>query len=524
MLSDLADRIARSHGWPRRGIASAAGALAALAMPPFGLWPVLALSLPVLVWLIDGASRHGRRAGLRAAFFIGWWFGAFYFLAGLWWIGAAFLVQADDFAWLLPVAVLGLPAGLGLFTGLGCLLARLLWSGGPRRILALAAGLSASEWLRGHVLSGFPWNSFGYGLAADLRFAQAASWLGLWGLGLVTIAALASPATLAGARPRWRAPLLAGLTLAALWGAGAWRLATTTVGEVPGVRLRLMQPDLPQDQKFRFDARRAVVDRYIATSLSEGGLGRVTHLIWPESAFPFFLEREPEALARIAAILPPQTVLVTGAARLGAAPPGSTRPNVYNSLRVIAGGALIADADKVHLVPFGEYLPFQSALESVGLEQLTRLRGGFSAGPARTMLAVPGLPPVAPLICYEAIFPGAVLPQGPRPGLLLNVSNDAWFGMTPGPYQHFAQARLRAVEEGLPLVRGTNNGISALVDPLGRIVGMLPMGARGVLDGPLPTALMPTVYARYGDSIFILLLLFSASARFVRWRVFTRQG
>ncbi|MFK8253592.1 apolipoprotein N-acyltransferase [Ancylobacter terrae] len=506
-LEALAAAITLATGWRRALTALGAGAFSALAMAPFDLWPILALTLPVLVWQLDGAALSGGR-GLRGAFASGWWFGFGYFLAGLWWIGNAFLVQADVFAWLLPVAVTLLPAGLALFTGLGCALARLLWTDGAARFVSLAIGLTASEWLRGHVLTGFPWNNFGYALASDLNFAQSASVVGLWGLCFITLAALSTPAALSSVgtprRARVVPAVVAAITLGLLWGAGAWRLATTEVGVVPDVYLRLMQPDLPQDQKFRYDRRDAIVDRYIALSESEGGLGRTTHLFWPESAFPFFVEREPAVLLRLAAMLPPQTTLVTGAARLGPRRAGEERPGVFNSLLAIdTNGAIIATADKVHLVPFGEYLPFQETLEALGLEQLTRVRGGFLAGRERRDFAVPGLPSIGPLICYEAIFPGAVTPVGARPGLLLNVSNDAWFGITPGPFQHFSQARLRAVEEGLPLVRVTNNGISAVIDPLGRIGGILPLGVSGVLDTALPTALSATTYASKGNWILL---------------------
>ena len=495
--------------------ALAAGGLSALAMPPFGLWPVLALTLPVLVFLIDASMQLPLRRALRAAFAAGWLFGFGYFVAGLWWIGQAFLVQADMFAWLMPFAVLGLPAYLALFTGLGCAMARLAWTPGPGRLLIFAVALTMSEWLRGIALTGFPWNDFGYALAGDLRFAQAASVIGLLGLCFLTLATLASPAALFdgqfSARAR-RVPLaLAVLVLAGLWGVGQWRLATTQVGDVPGARLRLMQPDLPQGAKFRYDARRTVMDLYVATSQSQGGLDGVTHLFWPESAFPFFLEHEPEAIARISDLLPDGTTLITGAARIK---PDPTRahPDVFNSLRVIGSdGAVLGNADKVHLVPFGEYLPFQETMEWLGFQQLTRQRGGFAAAQERSLLAIPGLPAAVPLICYEAIFPDEVMPEGladgQRPGFLLNMSNDAWFGLTPGPYQHFEQARLRAIEQGLPLVRVTNNGISAIVDPLGRTRGLLPLGARGILDGTLPLTLKSTIYATYGNLIPLILVV-----------------
>ncbi len=508
-LADIAYRIVLAWGWRRRWIAFAAGAFSALAMAPFNLWPVLAITLPVLVWLLDGAGAG--RAGLRTAFFTGWWFGFGYFLAGLYWIGMAFLVDADQFAWLLPFAVIGLPMFLAIFPALGTLLARLMWSSGPGRIFALALGLTISDWLRGHVLTGFPWNSFGYALGDVLVFAQGAAYVGLWGLTLMALAIFASPATLIDKSKRFVLPALAAVTLAALGGFGFYRISTTEIGSVANTRLRIMQPNLSQDERFRTSAKNEIMDRYAAISDRAAspeiqGVKDVTHLFWPESAFPFFLEREADVLARISKLISPGAILVTGAARYDEPKAGGKEPHFYNSIRVIApDGAIVATYDKVHLVPFGEYLPFQHFLESLGLEQLTRQRGGFSAGPKLRTLNIPGLPPAAPLICYEAIFSGAVMPEGPRPAWMLNVSNDAWFGMTPGPYQHFAQARLRAVEEGLPIVRATNNGISAVIDPVGRIWKSIQLGEEGVLDSKLPMPMEATFYARYRDAPALLL-------------------
>ncbi len=503
-LAALARAVVLASGWRRRLIAFGAGAASALAMAPFDLWIMLALTFPVLVWLIDGSG--GGRSGLRAAFAAGWWFGFGYFIAGLFWIGNALLVEADQFAWLLPFAVAGLPAGLAIFTGIGTLFARLLWTQGALRILAFAAGLLIAEWLRGHILTGFPWNAYGYALASVLPIAQSAAYVGLWGLSFIALLTLATPALLADPREKSRHPLLwpalAALSLALLAAAGSYRLSNAETRQVEGVRLRLMQPNLPQDDKFNYAVKKKVMDLY--TSLSDRatrpesqGVRDVTHLIWPESAFPFLLERESDALAQIADLLPPGVVLITGAAR-GEQRQGSQR--VFNSIRVIGDdGAILATYDKVHLVPFGEYLPFQNFLESLGFQQLTRVRGGFTPGSARRALSIPRLPLAAPLICYEIIFPGQVLPEGRRPSWLLNLTNDAWFGITPGPHQHFAQARLRTIEQGLPLVRSANNGISAVVDSFGRIVASMPLGSAGVLDAPLPQSIAPTIYARTGD-------------------------
>jgi apolipoprotein N-acyltransferase len=211
-------------------------------------------------------------------------------------------------------------------------------------------------------------------------------------------------------------------------------------------------------------------------------------------------------MAQIAELLPPGTILITGAAR-AAEPAADKRTLAYNSVYVIDhDGTVLAVYDKVHLVPFGEYLPFQATLEKLGLIQLTKLPGGFLAGDRHRSYELRGAPRFLPLVCYEIVFPGAVVPSGERPGWLLNVTNDAWFGISSGPYQHFQQARVRAIEEGLPLVRSANNGISAVVDPFGRIIAQLPLGAEGVLDSPLPQASTHTIYARFGDGIVGLIV------------------
>jgi apolipoprotein N-acyltransferase len=244
-----------------------------------------------------------------------------------------------------------------------------------------------------------------------------------------------------------------------------------------------------------------------AASADRSGVKDVTHLFWPESAFPFILAREPTALAQIAALLPPGVTLVTGAVRMVDALPGDAGRQFFNAIQVVGDdGTILDSSDKVHLVPFGEYLPLSGLLTSLGLRQFVHTPGGFESGSVRKLLSVPGLPPVAPLICYEAIFPGEVVAPGPRPGVLVNVTNDAWFGITPGPHQHFAQARLRAVEEGIPLVRAANNGISAVVDPFGRIVSSLGLGEVGVVDATLPRSIGPTFYSRWQDIPLATLL------------------
>ncbi|WP_246662169.1 apolipoprotein N-acyltransferase [Prosthecodimorpha hirschii] len=509
----IAGSLVLAWGWRRALAAGLAGGLAALSQAPIHAFPVLWIALPVLVFLLDGAvetADGGRSGRWRAAFGIGWCFGAGYFLAGLWWIGSAFLVDPLRFGWLLPIALAALSAGLGLFTGLGTLIARLLWTDGPARILALAVGLWISEYLRGHILTGFPWNALGYGLAANDTLMQAASLVGLDGMTLLAGLIFAAPAAAVGRGRAGLATAAAGLALfAAVAGFGVWRLPAQAVAVHPGIKLRIMQPAIDQSHKWKPEFRDEILARYNALSTATGtdgqGLAGVTHLIWPESAFPFLLTYEPEALRQLADLLPSGTILLTGAIRAEPPAPGESRTRYFNSIYVIGENAsILAAYDKAHLVPFGEYLPAQDTLEAIGLRQLTHLRGGFTPGPGLQTLAVPGAPAMGPLICYEAIFPDAVVDARNRPEWLLNVTNDAWFGLTPGPYQHFHQVRLRTVEEGLPLVRAANSGISAVIDGYGRVISSLKLGQSALLDAQLPVSLPATFYSEHRSNAFWL--------------------
>lgn len=517
-IGRLAEAVILAWGWRKRLIALFAGASGALALPPLDLWPLLVVPMTIAVWLVDGAVGPSTVRRFRAAFAAGWWWGFGFFLAGLWWLGAAFLVEADKFAWAMPLGVVALPAFLAIFPALGFAAARLIWSEGAGRIFALAAMLAISEWLRGHVLTGFPWNAYGMMLAGEIHLAQFGAVAGLYGLTLLAVAIGAAPAVLGTAKTasgRYLPPLVALGVLAGLFAYGVWRLPAGPSPVVAGVKLRLMQPNLPQDAKFSGENGAAILDGYLAlsdraTSPTTPGLQTVTHLIWPESAFPFLLGRTPGALSRIAATLPPDVTLITGAARAGEMLPGEGRPPIYNAIQVVNDeGVIVASYDKVHLVPFGEYLPpfLDNLIRRVGLSEFVSVPGGFSSGTARTPLAIKGLPVAAPLICYEAVFPGDVAPRGPRAGFFLNLTNDGWFGQTSGPYQHLAQARLRSIEEGLPLVRVANTGISGVVDAYGRVVASLPLGTEGVLDSALPRAGPVTLYARLSDAVFAAMLL-----------------
>ncbi|MCZ8376744.1 MAG: apolipoprotein N-acyltransferase [Beijerinckiaceae bacterium] len=517
-------------------VALLAGLIAALALPPLDLLPTLAVAFPVLVWSVDAVFQGelGTRNRLIQVWLVGWAFGLAYFTAGLWWLGAAFVTGGPQFIWLLPFGVLGLPAFLALFPAFGLCLAFLLWSRGAGRILALAFGLGVAENLRAWVLTGFPWNSFGQVFANHIVLAQAAAWIGASGLGLLALMVFATPATLAtgrGRAGRWGPSTVAILVLAGMAGFGLLRLKPTggqgvdfaLLPVMPEIRLRIMQPNIPQDAKTFETLGPDLLRRYLelsdaARGAHATGIADVTHLFWPESPFPYVLERNQEALAAIGRFLPARTHLITGAIRAEETGQAQPRFRYFNAMQVLDKTGIIAGYDKVHLVPFGEYLPFEDWLRSIGLQQFVSVIGGFTASPERRPLAIPGLPAILPLICFEAIFPGEITLPPTGEAVMVVVTNDAWFGQTSGPHQHFAQARLRTIEFGLPLVRAANSGISAVVDPHGRILARIGLGIADVLDSPLPRGLASTVYRRYGErvsiAILFCLLLLSGLSRF----------
>jgi apolipoprotein N-acyltransferase len=519
-LDRLADWLVLASGRQRWFAAFAAGLLSALATPPLDLFPVLFFTLPILVWIMDGVHSDGRSgvgANFLGAFAPGWWFGFGYCLASLWWIGNSLLVEAESFAWALPLAILGVPAGLAVFFGLGTAIARVLWFEGPFRVLALTSGFAISEFLRGEVLTGFPWNLLGQAAMPVPVAMQVISVLGLYGVNALAILVFAIPLTVLAkgnsATASGRLLLLLCLALAG-WqaGYGFWRLGNVAQeielrgGEAP-LRVRLVQPDIPQREKFRPEKEAEFMAEYLRLSAKPE---KVDYVIWPESAFPFLLTERRDMLAAIARMLPDGTELITGGLRAEPGAGGDPYGHVYNSVYLINDAGEIYDAaDKVHLVPFGEYLPLQSWLESLGLRQLTGVRGGFEAASERRLMQGARGGPFITLVCYEIIFPGEIRPPRAddryRAKWLLNLTNDAWFGNTPGPYQHLRLARLRAVEEGLPLVRVANTGISAVVDAHGREVVRIGLSQRGSADAEIPQQAVATTFARYGNLLFLVL-------------------
>ena len=538
------------RGWRGRSAAFVAGALSILSMAPFFIWPVLWLTLPALLVLMHRAEAEPqqvrsrftpwRSSHLGRAAETGWWFGFGYHVFGLFWIVEAFLVDSATFAWLIPFTLF-LPAGLALFTAAATAFAAVAARDGFMRVAALALGFGVTEWLRGHILTGLPWNVLGYALTSE-SMLQGAAYIGIYGLTIATVFVFAGPFALwREHRQRVLAVLLATVPLAVIAldtvGAHIAHLADFKFGP-PGQRrpeqikargatvIRIVQPSVVQREKWLPENQRRIFDDHLALSVTNAfgetdGAKNVDLIVWPEAAMPFVPLSQPIALADIGRMLPEGTTLLAGALRIDPPANGQDR-RVYNTLLGFRRGepaAHVATYDKTHLVPFGEYLPLQRALEAVGIRQFVPLPGGFSSGPEpRQLIDIPGVGKIAPLICYEAIFPARVVQTMERPVALVMVTNDGWFGNTTGPRQHFHMARVRAVEEGLPVIRSANNGISAMIDPLGRVVAHLDLNVRGTIDASLPPRTSPPLYARVGDIPFAVMALALALGLALRYR------
>ncbi|HWC62428.1 MAG TPA: apolipoprotein N-acyltransferase [Rhizomicrobium sp.] len=478
-----------------------AGAGSALGFPPAEFFPALLAGFAVLLLLLDDAKagRHPLRAGFAA----GWAFAFGQYLIGWHWIGYAFLVDPAAHLWQMPFALVFLTAGLALYTGLACLLALCVWKKGPARLLIFAIFYAAAEWLRGHLFTGFPWNLPAYGWGASLAVMQSLSVLGAYGLSFFTVLLGASLAEFCADRKAWRAPGLMILLFGLSWAGGAARLAVHPAATVPGVALRIVQPDIPQREKEMAVLNLRNWQRLLDLTAAPGNPNLV---IWPEAAPPNFLfDLSPMALDRVRQITGRGRTLITGEARVERRV--QNKLAFFNSLFIFTPGTnqpLVYD--KFHLVPFGEYVPFASILNRIGVTKLTEGQEGFSSGDGPHTYQLKGAPPVTPLICYEIIFPAAVTGQQ-RPGWLVNVTDDSWFGPWAGPYQHLLIARARAIEEALPVARAANTGISAVIDPFGRVTARLGLGKMGIIDTKLPQSAPPSIYARVGDGVFLFVLV-----------------
>ncbi len=494
-IDRAAARLADLSGWRRAVVCLVLGCLATLAMPPVGILPILYLCFPALIWIVDGCG------GRRAAFAAGWYFAFGYFVVGLYWINNAFLVYAGQYWFMVPLIGIGFPAFLGIFGGVATVLAGAA-RGPVARALALAAAWAAMEWLRGHILTGFPWNFAGHAWLATDAMIQPAAWVGIYGASLLALVSCCLPAALKGAAARTRMAViaLAFAIPAGAHGVGHWWLGSTALSETAeSTGLRVVQANVPQKEKWQRDLRDRNFRRHLEMSRRDRP-DWVQVVIWPETATPFFFEESPTARSAAAETLPPKGVLLTGTPRR------QTNPiKLFNGMVAMdRTGTVLATFDKFHLVPLGEYVPLSQYLP---LPAIAASGIDYTPGPGPRTLRVGAVPPFSPLICYEVIFPGRVVDRDDPPKWLLNMTNDAWYGSSAGPYQHLAMARIRAVEEGIPMVRAANTGISAVIDSFGRVLHRVPLNRAGVIDARLPAPLAEaTPYRRLGDVPFFVFL------------------
>ena len=497
--SDGILRLTALAGWRRRLTALGLGAVLAAALPPFHLLPGAVVAFSGLAWLISG---HRRGAG---AFLDGWWFGCGFSAAAFYWIANALLVDPERHAWLYPLALLAIAAGFGLFPAAAAGLAGMV-PGARARIVALGVAWLVLEWVRSWLLTGFPWNLVGSSLALSDSLIQGGALGGPWLLGAIVLVASLAPAAVAPAgrfTPRRAASgLMVSIAVIALaWAAGELRLQNRD--NSPGPKVRLVQPHIEQHLKWERALLEDHFARHIAlSSLAPAGEPPVA-VIWPEAAIPPTLLVKPAVLSAFAAAAPPGGVIMAGAIR--AVPGADGALEARNSLLVFSGKGPVTLHDKYRLVPFGEYVPLRGILPIDTIAPGSRDMG---RGPGPATIRLASLPDFGVLICYEIIFPTGITDPTQPPRWLLNITNDAWFGLSSGPYQHFQAARLRAVEQGLPVVRVANTGISGVIDPLGRVVASMPLGHSGILDVALPAPLEhPTPWSRYGNWTLLVILL-----------------
>lgn len=520
-LTQALDRLRTLRARPRL-MAALCGALLGFAQPPFGFLPGL-FGYALLLWILEGDLGPKPK---RRAFFIGWLSAFVYYLVCCFWVAEAFLVDAETYGWMAPFAVTLLPAGLGLFWGLFGVVYLWLKPQGPRRVVFFAALFSAFEMFRGMALSGFPWDLSGATWKAGGAMSQTVSLIGVYGLGFLTVAMFASPAVLCvkrGWKGNW--PLVAAAAVFVVcFAAGEIRLATTRIGTTRTV-VRLVQPAVSQKLKWTRGGFGSLFGAYVSMTRAPSPAGGHAPdiVFWPEGALPItedeLFSADSWTAPVMAELLQNNQTLIMGTSRADI--DGRGRDIWRNSMMIMrrlnGRTEIVGYYDKFKLVPFGEFTPFASLLNPLGFAALTHLDDGFTPGPRTHAVSFPGVPRFLPLICYEGIFPSLDMTEYHdvndvrRPQFIVNLSNDAWFGATSGPLQHLNLASYRSIEEGLPMIRSTPTGVSAVIGPLGRVnpQSQLNLGERGFRDVLLPDRVVPTFYSghRWLAQLVIALLL-----------------
>lgn len=468
-----------------------AGLAAAGGQAPFGLWALSLFGFAVLTWHVAGAET------MRARAFRGWAGGVGYFAGTLFWIVEPFMVEPERDGWMAPFALILMAGGMALFW-LAAGLAAGLGRGPVMRCAGFALALAASDLARGYVLTGFPWALAGH-IWIETPVAQAAAYGGPVGLSLLTVTLAALPVAFSTRRGRITGAALAVALLAAVWAGGSVRLSAPDPVRDPAIRVRLVQPNATQALKWQPGMWQVFLDRMILASGAPAD-PPPDLIVWPETSVPYLLEDAGFVFA--------EALATSGGIPMAVGVQRAEGQRYYNSLVAVGpDGAVFASYDKHHLVPFGEYVPLGDQLGRFGISAFAAQAGyGYSAGPGPRVLDLGRAGKVLPLICYEAVFPQDLRAAPERADWILQVTNDGWFGNLAGPWQHLAQARLRAIEQGLPLLRAANTGVTAVIDAKGRMIRHLPLDVDGWIDADVPGAILPTVYARTGDWPATILL------------------
>ena len=486
------------------------GGAMALAMPPFGFWPMLFFGIGTFYLCLIGQKRW-------PAFFTGWAFGFGYFLAGLFWIANALLVPGNPFKWVWPLAILGLPVGLALFTGVAAWLSTLIARPETKRgMLAFIVCLGGSEFLRGHIFTGFPWNLYAYGWAKSPALSQVVSLVGAYGLSVLTIVICCVPAWILASHADRKTASITFLVLITVLNAwfmwGTERIRNNPAQFHDSVTIRIVQPNIAQEDKWNEEKLGQNLTSMIGHSTAPADSPEKTIIVWPETSISDFITSDPSGAQFLKQSLfdrLPGALLATGMLRHQTN--RITGENQYYNSLVVLNSSLenLAVFDKTHLVPFGEYIPFKDIIPLTPFVAFS----GFTPGSGLQTLTADKIPSFSPLVCYEIIFPGNVTDKNNRPEWIINVTNDGWYGDSPGPYQHMTMAIFRAIEEGIPVARSANTGVSVMIDPVGRVLKKIPYGAAGHFDTALPKRLEnTTIYSRYGDTPLILFFVFALCA------------